>query len=66
MFRRRTVGFIFQSFNLIPTMTALENVAFPLRFARVSRRQRRARAQDVLRRVGLEDRVHHRPTELSG
>jgi len=66
VFRRRTVGFIFQSFNLIPTMTALENVAFPLRFARVSRRQRRARAQDVLRRVGLEDRVHHRPTELSG
>ena len=66
VFRRRTVGFIFQSFNLISTMTALENVAFPLRFARVSRRQRRARAQDVLRRVGLEDRVHHRPTELSG
>ena len=66
VFRRRTVGFIFQSFNLIPTMTALENVAFPLRFARVSRSQRRARAQDVLRRVGLEDRVYHRPTELSG
>ena len=66
VFRRRTVGFIFQSFNLIPTMTALENVAFPLRFARVSRSQRRERALEVLRRVGLEDRVHHRPTELSG
>ena len=66
VFRRRTVGFIFQSFNLIPTMTALENVAFPLRFARVSRSQRRQRALEVLRRVGLEDRVHHRPTELSG
>jgi putative ABC transport system ATP-binding protein len=66
VFRRRTVGFIFQSFNLIQTMTALENVAFPLRFARVSRSQRRTRAQDMLRRVGLEDRVNHRPTELSG
>jgi putative ABC transport system ATP-binding protein len=66
LFRRQTVGFIFQSFNLIPSMTALQNVAFPMRFARVSRRQRQERATETLRRVGLEDRMHHRPTELSG
>lgn len=66
VFRRRSVGFIFQSFNLIPSMTALENVAFPMRFARVPRRARLARAMELLRRVGLEDRAHHRPTELSG
>jgi putative ABC transport system ATP-binding protein len=65
-YRRRTVGFIFQSFNLIPSLTALENVAFPMRFARVSRRQRHARAQELLGRVGLADRARHRPTELSG
>lgn len=66
VFRRRSVGFIFQSFNLIPSMTALENVAFPMRFARVSRRKRMERAMELLQRVGLEDRAHHRPTELSG
>ena len=66
VFRRRSVGFIFQSFNLIPSMTALENVALPMRFARVSRRQRQARALELLARVGLEERAHHRPTELSG
>ncbi len=65
-FRRRRVGFIFQSFNLISSMTALENVLFPLRFARFPRAQRRQRAFEALRRVGLEDRAHHRPTELSG
>ncbi len=66
IFRRRQIGFIFQSFNLIPSMTALENVLFPLRFARYPRRQRRQRSMDVLRKVGLEDRASHRPTELSG
>jgi putative ABC transport system ATP-binding protein len=66
LFRRQTVGFIFQSFNLIPSMTALQNVAFPMRFARTSKRQRQERAAEALRRVGLEDRMHHRPTELSG
>jgi putative ABC transport system ATP-binding protein len=66
VFRRRSVGFIFQSFNLIPSMTALENVAFPMRFARVPRRKRLERAMELLQRVGLEDRAHHRPTELSG
>lgn len=66
VFRRRSVGFVFQSFNLISSMTALENVEFPLRFARVPRRQRQARAAELLKLVGLEDRARHRPTELSG
>jgi putative ABC transport system ATP-binding protein len=65
-YRQRTVGFIFQSFNLIPTMNALQNVAFPLRFARIKAKQRVAFAGDLLKRVGLDDRANHRPTELSG
>jgi putative ABC transport system ATP-binding protein len=66
VFRRRSVGFIFQSFNLISSMTALENIEFPMRFARVSRRKRRERAMALLEQVGLDDRAFHRPTELSG
>jgi putative ABC transport system ATP-binding protein len=66
IYRRRTVGFIFQSFNLIASMTALENVAFPMRFVGVAPRQRKERAMDLLRQVGMENRSHHRPTELSG
>ncbi len=66
VFRRRTVGFIFQAFNLIPSMTAHENVAFPMQFARVPRRQRKQRSMEVLKLVGLDDRASHRPTELSG
>jgi putative ABC transport system ATP-binding protein len=66
VYRRQTVGFIFQSFNLIASMTALENVAFPMRFARIGRRRRLERAAALLRQVGLENRAYHRPTELSG
>jgi putative ABC transport system ATP-binding protein len=66
LFRRRTMGFVFQSFNLIPSMSALENVAFPMQFAGVSSAQRNQQARDLLKRVGLEDRADHRPTELSG
>jgi putative ABC transport system ATP-binding protein len=66
VYRRRTVGFIFQSFNLVSSMTALENVAFPMRFARIPRRERHRRALELLKRVGLEDRALHRPYELSG
>lgn len=66
LYRRRSVGFIFQSFNLISSMTALENVAFPMRFAGVPPRERQKRALELLRRVGLEKRAHHKPTELSG
>jgi putative ABC transport system ATP-binding protein len=65
-FRRTTVGFIFQSFNLIPSMTALGNVGFPMQFARVRPAERQSRAWDLLRQVGLEDRAYHRPAELSG
>jgi putative ABC transport system ATP-binding protein len=66
VYRRRTVGFIFQSFNLISSMTALENVAFPMRFMRLPRRQRLERAHSLLKQVGLANRAYHRPTELSG
>jgi putative ABC transport system ATP-binding protein len=65
-YRRRKVGFVFQSFHLIPTMTALENVAFPMFFARVSPARRQQRAQALLELVGLTDRMEHKPTELSG
>jgi putative ABC transport system ATP-binding protein len=66
VFRRKTVGFVFQSFNLIPSMTAFENVAFPMQFAGVSSRERRTRAATLLDKVGLADRAYHRPSELSG
>jgi putative ABC transport system ATP-binding protein len=66
VFRRKSVGFIFQSFNLISSMTALENVEFPMRFARVPRRLRQSRAVQLLKVVSLDDRARHRPTELSG
>jgi putative ABC transport system ATP-binding protein len=65
-YRREVVGFVFQSFNLIPSLTAWENVAFPMRFAGVARRERRERANALLERVGLADRRQHRPSELSG
>ena len=65
-YRRRFVGFIFQSFNLIPSLSAWENVAFPMRFAGISRRERQRRAFALLERVGLADRRQHKPTELSG
>jgi putative ABC transport system ATP-binding protein len=65
-FRRHTVGIVFQAFNLVPSLTALENVEVPLRAAKVARKERRARAMALLERVGLADRVHHRPGDLSG
>jgi len=64
--RNRRVGFVFQSFNLLPQLTALENVELPMLFGGVGRRDRRRRALEALGRVGLADRVEHRPTELSG
>jgi putative ABC transport system ATP-binding protein len=64
--RRANVGMIFQSFNLIPTMTALENVALPMMFAGVARGEREARARTLLDQVGLGGRQAHRPRELSG
>lgn len=65
-YRQKSIGFVFQSFNLIPTMTALQNVEFPMLFARVQAEERHERAKRVLEMVGLGDRIHHKPTELSG
>ncbi len=64
--RARTVGFIFQLYNLLPVLTALENVELPLKLFPLSRRERRRRAGIALDLVGLTDRVDHRPSELSG
>jgi putative ABC transport system ATP-binding protein len=66
LYRRFGVGMIFQSFNLISSRTALENVELPLIFANVSKKDRRRRAEKMLDRVGLLPRRHHRPAELSG
>ena len=66
LFRRRSMGFVFQSFNLIPSMTALENVAFPMQFAGVATGQRKTQASGLLEQVGLGNRSDHKPTELSG
>lgn len=65
-YRLHVVGMVFQSFNLIPSMTLLENVELPLRFAEVDRGQRGAMARKALERVGLRARLNHRPSELSG
>jgi putative ABC transport system ATP-binding protein len=64
--RNQKIGFIFQFFNLISRMTALDNVALPMAFAGISRDQRRRRAEELLKMVNLGDRVTHKPTELSG
>ncbi len=64
--RREKVGFVFQQFNLLNHLTALENVMLPLRYADVSGREARERARKLLEHVGLADRVTHRPAELSG
>ena len=63
--RCRKVGYIFQTFNLIPVLTAIENISLPMIFAGLPREARIKKANDLLERVGLGDRLHHRPTELS-
>jgi putative ABC transport system ATP-binding protein len=64
--RSQTIGFVFQHFNLIPVLTALENVELPLLLTGLPSGERKKRAQTALRVVGLEDRMHHRPQQLSG
>lgn len=63
---RQTIGFVFQAFNLIPAMDALENVCYPMHFNRISRSQQKQRAAELLDLVELGDRIHHLPSELSG
>ena len=64
--RNKKIGFIFQSFNLLPRLTALENVELPLVYSSVPKEERHKRANELLEMVGLKDRIHHRPNELSG
>lgn len=66
LFRRQYMGFIFQSYNLLPTLTALENVELPLVFDGEKKKERRKRAKEMLELVGLGDRMDHKPNELSG
>jgi putative ABC transport system ATP-binding protein len=65
-YRNQHIGFVFQAFNLQPTYTALENVMLPLMLAGMSKKDRRARAEECLKSVGLGERMKHKPTELSG
>lgn len=64
--RNKEIGFVFQQFNLLPRLTALENVALPLVYAGMGRKQRNQKAMDVMEMVSLTDRSHHKPNELSG
>lgn len=64
--RNTEIGFVFQQFNLLPRLTAAENVALPLIYAGVGKKERNERAMDALKKVGLEDRSHHKSNELSG
>lgn len=65
-FRNKTLGFVFQSFNLIPGMTALENVMLPLAYSKIKHKNRIEYAKEELLKVGLEDRIYHKPNEMSG
>src|SRR3989339_806684 len=64
--RNKKMGFVFQQFNLLSRLTALKNVALPAIYAGIDKDEREARAMALLKRVGMEDRAHHKPTELSG
>lgn len=66
VFRQNNIGFIFQAYNLMPTMTAVENVALPLMFQGVKKSVREKKARAILREMQLKDRMNHKPTELSG
>ncbi len=64
--RNQQIGFIFQQFNLLPNFSAFENVMMPMTYAKMSKRLRKEKAEQLLQKVGLEDRMYHKPTELSG
>jgi putative ABC transport system ATP-binding protein len=64
--RREKIGFIFQNYNLIPTLSAIENVELSMRFSRVSKKERQERARNLLEELGIGDRLNHKPSELSG
>jgi len=64
--RGKTIGFVFQEFNLLPNLTALENVALPMIFQKVAKEKRGKRAEDILLSLGLDERMYHLPAELSG
>jgi len=64
--RNRRIGFIFQNFNLLPQITSFENVEMPMLFGRIGKKRRRQKVEELFERVGLADRMDHRPTELSG
>ena len=66
LFRQKYIGFVFQSYNLLPTLTALENVTLPLIFRRISKKKRNKAAMDMLHAVGLSDRWRHKPSQMSG
>lgn len=66
LFRQKHTGFVFQSYNLIASMTALENVALPLMFKGVDKKEREKRALEMLKLVGVENRSHHKPSQMSG
>ena len=66
IFRQKYIGFVFQSYNLIPSLTALENVTLPLIFQGVSKTDRERRGKKILKEVGLSKRLHHKPKEMSG
>ena len=66
VFRQNNIGFIFQSYNLMPTLTAVENVAFPLMFKGEARKEREKKARKILKEMQMQDRLNHKPTELSG
>lgn len=64
--RNKSIGFVFQTFNLMPRQSALDNVALPLQYAKVPKKERKQRCMDALAKVGLEDRMNFKPTQLSG
>jgi putative ABC transport system ATP-binding protein len=64
--RNKEIGFVFQQFNLLPRLTAAENVALPLIYSGIAKKERMDRAREVLHKVKLDDRSHHKPNELSG